>query len=92
MQAAETSGSLTLDLAYTDSGSVRKMEGGRISMFLVAKAIQENGDWKFDTSSGKFASSNVAAGIAMMDSEELTKRNAELSASLEKEVIGRKFA
>lgn len=77
-------GSLRLDLTYSEGGAAKKLEGGSIAIYLAAGTTQQDGDRKYDVSSGKFASVLEGSGIARMDSETLGRRNAALSEALEK--------
>lgn len=85
---AGKTGTLTLRLTYLKNGNAVKMEGGSVAIYFVAAMGGTDSGKTFDVSSGKCSSSPTAAAIAAMDSSELTKRNAELSAALEKECAG----
>lgn len=77
-------GSLQLDLTYTEDGAEKKMEGGSVEIYLAAGVFVNDADCRYDVSSGRFSSVLGGAEIENMDSAELGRRNASLSAALEK--------
>lgn len=83
-EADMETGSLQLTLTYSASGTVKKMQGGSIAIFLAAGAAYHDGKWSYDVRSGRFPSVLSGAGIEQMDSETLSSKNASLAASLEK--------
>ena len=77
-------GSLELTMKYKDSGAEKPMHGGKLAIYLVGAAADNNGNQYFDVTQGKFASNAEVKKIPDMDSSKLDSQNAAISKALDK--------
>ena len=75
-------GTISLDMVFYGRGEEYPMSGGEMSLYLVGPAALTDSGYYFDTENGRFAGTEEAKKISAMDSDELSRNNAELARTL----------